>query len=384
MNNLIRYSLCNDLKIQYFGGKISILPQKNIFSLNLKTGNVKTDIPNEQLKVLEEKADDLLFDNIKYKDAFEKFKFGITTKGVSDVNLNISLNERSCNMVFSNGIYTTFTQKVGRMALCKNGAIKYLDFSFSKDDLNICDVLSNTFNMINEQFKDERVVRSFSPTEVSNMIYILSPQAAAFFTHEVVGHIFEQDNWVDWKSKLDYNRAILPSCCTLVDDPTKVSYLKYGDYDDAGNKTHSTTIIKDGFFNEPVTLCRSAEYSQLPMPRMSNFSLLCNPNGRSFSKMCAAYKKYIVIEEISNGGFCSSTGDFFILSAKQFYVDSYGEKHNLSPSTYSGKINELCSNIIEVSNDIMSFIGICSKNRQNIFVRNAAPSIAVSGLSVLT
>lgn len=383
MNSLIRYSLSNDLRIQYFDGKVSVWPQKNTFSMDLKAGHVTTDIPRDELKQLNENSCELLADNSHYRDAFEVLQYSTPKHEYTDIHVNISINVRFCNMYFSNGVSSFYSQKVGRMAICEKGLIKYRDFALSDNHAAFCEILQNTYDDLMNQFREPNSMRTLPPEKLEGIVYILSPQAAAFFTHEVIGHIFEQDNWELTNNKIHPGQTVLPSCCNIVDDPLKSSYFKYGDYDDAGNKTRRSTIIKSGCFNECITLCRSAEYSQVPMPRMSNICLLSNPNGRSFSKMCTAYERYIVIEEISNGGLIPETGDFFVSCTKQYFVDSSGEKHNIFPTTYIGTVKELNKSIIEIGNDMMNFMGVCSKNRQNIFVSNSAPSIVASGLTVM-
>lgn len=383
MNSLIRYSSCNDIKILYSDGKVSALPQKHVFSLEMDTGVVTTDIPLGVSKRLKEFPNAFLLDKIHCNNAFETLSDSLKESESTDIHINISLNVRLCNMLFSNGNSTFFSQNVGRMAACKQGSVKYIDFSFSEDESALYQLLKNAYDTISKQFNNQLFVHSSFPIEVGAGLYILTPQAAAYFMHEVLGHIFEQDNWKNINNLLYLNKKILPEYCTLVDDPLQSSYCKYGKYDDGGNRICQTTIIKDGFFNECITLHRSAEYTQLPIPRMSNVCLLNNPNGRSFSEMCTVYNNYIVIEEITNGGVLPETGDFFISCAKQYYVDSNGGKYSISPATYCGKVKDLCNRIIEVGNDGMTFLGICSKKRQNLFVSNSAPSMVVSGLTML-
>lgn len=383
MNTLIRYSSCNDLKILFSDGKMSVLPQKQIFSLEMDTGFVTTDLPFDVLMHLKKIPYAFLADSLHYNDVIKTFWDDFKVCKSSDININISLNARLCNTFFSNGNTTFFTQNVGRMAACKQGIVKYVDFSLSEDESNLYEILKKAYVMISNQLNNQPSVYSSFPIELGTELYILAPQAAAFFMHEILGHIFELDNWENINNILCLNKEILPTCCTLIDNPLQSIYFRYGEYDDGGKRIHPTTIIKNGFFNECITLHRSAEYSQLPIPRMSNICLLNNPKGRNLSEMCAAYKNYVLIEEITNGGLVPETGDFFILCAKQYYVDSNGEKHSINPATYCGKVKELCNRIIEVGNDMMNFIGICSKNRQNIFVSNSAPSMVVLGLTML-
>ena len=99
--------------------------------------------------------------------------------------------------------------------------------------------------------------------------------------------------------------------------------------------------------------------------------------------MKASYKDYVVIEEISNGGINPYTGDFFISCTSQYYGNSNGEENRLAPCTYYGKVHDLNRKIIEIGSDFSSFIGICSKSRQSLFVSSGAPSIVISPLNIV-
>lgn len=385
MEELTRYCQSTEMLVQYSDGRLSYLPKLHQFAVNLKTGSIAMTKSLSKSATLQG-GGLVMFDSAWLSSYVQKIagcldKLKKRTQG--DIHINMTLNLRFCDMSFSNGIRTHYSQRVGRLAVCSNGEIKHSDFGFTSNFQELYYTIEQSYLAMTRSLMAGSKQLAMSPPNELNRILILKPQAAAYFIHEIVGHIFEYDNWNIKEYELDTNQRFLPKGCNIIDDPINSTYLAYGEHDDVGKKTEIVTVIEDGYFKNHISMCRSAEYTQQPLYRMSNFSLAGNPLGRSFLEMKASYKDYVVIEEISNGGINPYTGDFFISCTSQYYGNSNGEENRLAPCTYYGKVHDLNRKIIEIGSDFSSFIGICSKSRQSLFVSSGAPSIVISPLNIV-
>ena len=386
MEELTRYSTFSSMLVQYSDGRVSFLPRLQQFSVNLSTGSVSSGIPRN--------AYDLLYKNISpepvnvpdYRNCLEEVSDSLHSRQQGSrhsFHVSIILKMKDCRFMFSNGISSCYSHRAGRIAVSESGRIVYKDFGIPDDLQQLRSTLLEAYDELVVRLAEDSADPVATADGPSADLYLLTPQAAAFFIHEVIGHTLEQDNWNNKKFELPPDRPFLPSFCSLVDDPAGSPFFRYGDYDDAGNRIRRTEAVVSGQYHSGITLLRCSDYTHLPIPRMSCFSLLDNPAGRSFEDMCSAYDSYTVIEEIANGGVNPFTGDFFISASRQRYTDKNHNRRRLPPATYCGKVPDLCGRILEIGNDSSPFLGTCSKGNQHLYVCSAAPGMAITGFHTL-
>ncbi len=381
---MIRYSEWNDLVIGYINNKFSYLPKKHAIGINLDTCEIVDELPRELINRVKA-IDEFKLENIgtSIRDGLECFKKEIDEKE-SRYFVNVNLNIRDCKIAFSDGKVTNYYHSVGRVALCRKGDIYYRDVGIQNDGKKLGEELIKVYYSMLEADN----VTMKSPSSIQNVdnaenIYIMSSQATAFFVHELIGHMFEKDNWSNNISLFKQQNKILPSYCNVIDSPDESEFLKYGKYDDVGNEIREIRLINEGYINDIIDTMRSAEYSQLPIYRMVNLHMLANPNGDKLADMVAKYKKCIVIEEVVNGGINTFSGDFFLLCGKLYYSGECNAREYLKPVTVYGNIRDITNNVIEVGCDFGSHIGICSKKGQNLYVNTGAPSMVISSLKYI-
>ncbi len=385
MSELIRHSLLDNVLIQCMDGKVSFQAKTQQLSLNLETGSISIGFPLKRDSFDSEL--NLRSDYyIKLKTETEKVAeelFSLQNELNGKAHIQMVLNIKHAKMRFSDGSTSTYNQNVGRVAACYNGDVRFYDFGVAADYTKLSELAMHAYKSISAAYVTD-AQNAIGLNSISKpIVFILKPPAAAYFMHEVLGHVIEQDNWLTQHIFLNPNKRVLPEGCEIIDDPQNSEFLSYGEFDDAGNRTRKTTVISDGFICEQISLMRSAEYTQRALNRMSSFSLYNRHEGRNFTEMLDDYKRCVVIEEVSNGGVNPYTGDFFITGYRQHFVDNT-EKHQLVPCTYYGKIGDLCDKIVEIGGDYASFIGVCSKKQQNLFVNNGSPSIVLSSFDVLS
>lgn len=385
MSELIRNSFSENMIIQCIDEKTSFFCKKHQLSLNLNTGGISVNVPTNIIKKIKSLVlNDKEAGNLKTEtEKTASILAGLRNELDGSAHFKLTLNLKHVGLYFSNGALSQYNQAIGRLALCHNGDVRFCDFGVDADYSMLDKLVLAAYNKISPK----KCANSHSGVRYDSIpkpaVFILKPQAASFFVHEVLGHVLEQDNWDTQHSLINVQKRVLPAGCEVVDDPINSKFLSYGTFDDSGNETKRTTVISDGFICERISLMRSAEYTQIPQNRMSSFSLFNRHKGRSFDEILNDHKRCVIIEEISNGGLNPHTGDYFISSSKQYYCGSDAQEQVLLPCTYLGRIGDLCDSIIEVGGDYTSSIGICSKKQQNLFVNNGSPSIALSQLEVL-
>lgn len=119
-----------------------------------------------------------------------------------------------------------------------------------------------------------------------NKYFVFSSAAAASLSHELLGHIFEKDNFLNYNySKLISNIERLK--LTILDDPTILGANGYYIYDDAFNKGNLVKIMDKGIFSGNLiggsvnnqlinNSLRREKYSDKLYPRTSNLIVSTN------------------------------------------------------------------------------------------------------------
>ncbi len=382
MEQHMRYSFGQSILARYSEGRLSFLPGIQQFSVDLSTGAVSTGLPGSAYSLLTGSEVFQSGSEEGFRESAGELAGLLREKqqAAPEIRVSLNLNIRRCSFMFSDGVSSFYRLRAGRIALSSSGRIVYRDFGFSENGQDLATAVLDAYTCLAGQLSGEEPCPLAAGPDLSADTFILPPQAASFFVHEVVGHMLETDIWKARKFSIPEDRPFLPGFCSLVDDPAKAGYFAYGDYDDAGNRIQRTEAVVSGTFRECVSLQRSAEYSHLPLPRMSCFTLLDNPAGRDFGRMCESYDRYIVPEEISSGGVNPFTGDFFISAARQYLIDEKHTRVELPPSIYCGSVADLCARILEIGNDSSVFLGTCTKEDQHLYVCNSAPSMVITGL----
>ena len=213
-------------------------------------------------------------------------------------------------------------------------------------------------------------------------VFILMPQAAGFFIHEILGHLLERDLTFAYKpiySMKDYGKQLLPKNVSLYDNPFNLQGINFGIYDDMGNKLTKKCLIKDGVFLDMITSLRSDSYYKQPECRMYN---LCLSGGLSDSEeILRKYPDGILIEDIIAGGVNPYNGEFLLYCNRALYRENHEIKGRISNLCIRGSAYSMRDYIIEIGNNTHNFIGYCSKHKQTIPVGNQTPTLVLYNIS---
>lgn len=298
------------------------------------------------------------------------------------MKLYVTMNFRDCDICFANGKKTFPGHSIGRIAILHNGTMQYRDFACvaNINQLRIC---------LEQHFWDLKTEceRSETPSEQLDepTLLVFRQKAAAFLVHEVIGHLMEKDQFEQFSSifpdKVNIGHKIFPKEFNIYDDPYSTLGLRFGQFDDNGQIMKKRHVIKDGRINELIETYRSATYYDEPLYRMCNLYLDSNQEGRSYSEIIQSFHADAVeIEEIIAGGVDPYTGQYFVCTGLRKIIREGKYIAMLHPCTYSGNIYEFANKVVEVGCDFASFMGMCTKNGQSVYVGSGAPTLVLSDI----
>lgn len=209
-------------------------------------------------------------------------------------------------------------------------------------------------------------------------VFILLPQAAGFFIHEILGHLLEKDLTFSSKpvySIKDYGKRVFSQNISLFDDPFDMQGINFGICDDLGYTLNKKCLIKDGIFIDMISSLRSDSYYKQPKCRMYNLCLSGGSIGSS--EILKRYPDGLLIEDIIAGEVNPYNGEFLLFCNRAYYREHQEIKGRISNFCIRGSAYNMGKYIIEVGKETSAFIGYCSKHLQTIPVGNKTPTLVL-------
>ncbi|HUV02760.1 MAG TPA: TldD/PmbA family protein [Desulfobacteria bacterium] len=226
---------------------------------------------------------------------------------------------------------------------------------------------------------------------------IMDHRLTGVFMHEALGHAAEADHVLYGESilkgKLDAEIAY--EGLTVADDPTIEASHGYYRYDDEGMRSSRTEIIKDGVLvsylhsretagrldAEPTANARAADYSDLPIVRMSN--TVIEEGDWQFDEMRAGIKFGIYAKGMRGGQVDTVKGEFQFSAEEAFLIENGTLTKRLKNVSLSGRTLDVLKSIDAVGNDKKrGTIGFCGKDGQDVPVSEYAPHVRVKKILV--
>ncbi|MBN1762434.1 MAG: TldD/PmbA family protein [Methanomicrobia archaeon] len=226
---------------------------------------------------------------------------------------------------------------------------------------------------------------------------IMDHRLTGVFMHEALGHAAEADHVLYGESilkgKLDAEIAY--EGLTVADDPTIEASHGYYRYDDEGMRSNRTEIIKDGVLAsylhsretagrldaEPTANARAADYSDLPIVRMSN--TVIEAGDWQFDEMRAGIKFGIYAKGMRGGQVDTVKGEFQFSAEEAFLIENGTLTKRLKNVSLSGRTLDVLQSIDAVGNDKKrGTIGFCGKDGQEVPVSEYAPHVRVKRILV--
>ncbi len=236
------------------------------------------------------------------------------------------------------------------------------------------------------------------PAPAGSMTVVLGSGWPGILLHEAVGHGLEGDFNRKGSSTFSGNigKRVAAKGVTVVDDGTIADRRGSLQMDDEGNPTQRNVLIEDGILKGylqdslnarlmgvPVTgNARRESYAHLPMPRMTNTTML---NGDKDVQEIISSVKHGLYAVNFGGGQVDITSGKFVFSTSEAYMIEDGKiTYPVKGATLIGNGPEALTRVSMIGNDMKldPGVGTCGKEGQSVPVGVGQPTLRIDGLTV--
>jgi len=236
------------------------------------------------------------------------------------------------------------------------------------------------------------------PAPAGNMTVVLGSGWPGILLHEAVGHGLEGDFNRKGSSTFSgrVGERVAAKGVTVVDDGTIAKRRGSLQMDDEGNPTQRTVLIEDGILmgylqdtlnarlmGVPVTgNARRESYAHLPMPRMTNTTML---NGdKSRDEIIASVKHGLYAANFGGGQVDITSGKFVFSTTEAYMIEDGKITYPVKGATLIGNGPEALTRVSMIGNDMAldPGVGTCGKEGQSVPVGVGQPTVRIDGLTV--
>lgn len=227
---------------------------------------------------------------------------------------------------------------------------------------------------------------------------VLAPGDSGILLHEAVGHGLEAD--FNRKNTSNYSgqvgQMVASELCTVVDDGTVVHSRGSINVDDEGSPGRYNVLIENGklvgymhdrlsarhFGIEPSGNGRRQSFRCMPMPRMTNTSLLAGPHDPA--EILASVKRGIYAKRFSGGQVNISNGDFVFSLTESYLIEDGKLTAPLKGVNLIGNGPDVLRRVDMLGNDFELSDGIwtCGKDGQSVPVGVGTPTVKIASITV--
>jgi TldD protein len=230
------------------------------------------------------------------------------------------------------------------------------------------------------------------------MPVVLGPADSAILLHEAVGHGLEAD--FNRKQTSNYSgqlgKLVASPLCTVVDDGTISNSRGAINVDDEGYPGQHNVLIENGllvgymhdrlsakhFGGQPTGNGRRESFRSMPLPRMTNTSLLGGKDNPE--DIIKSVKRGVYAKRFSGGQVNISNGDFVFSLSESYLIEDGVLTAPLKGVTLIGNGPEVLRRVDMVGADFELSDGIwtCGKDNQHVPVNVGTPTVRVASITV--
>jgi len=227
---------------------------------------------------------------------------------------------------------------------------------------------------------------------------VLGPADSGILLHEAIGHGLEAD--FNRKKTSNYSdsigKQVASSLCTVVDDGTVMHSRGSINVDDEGNQGKSNLLIENGtlvgymhdrlsakhFGVEPTGNGRRESFRSMPLPRMTNTSLL--PGVHSPEEIIRSVKKGVFAKRFSGGQVNISNGDFVFSLTEGYLIENGVVTAPLKGVNLIGNGPDALRQVTMLGTDYELSDGMwtCGKDGQSVPVGVGTPTVKIAKITV--
>ncbi|CAN5909019.1 metalloprotease TldD [soil metagenome] len=230
------------------------------------------------------------------------------------------------------------------------------------------------------------------------MPVVLGPADSGILLHEAVGHGLEAD--FNRKETSNYSgqigKQVASPLCTVVDDGTIMSSRGAINVDDEGYAGQRNVLIENGvlvgymhdrlsakhFGIKPTGNGRRESFHSMPMPRMTNTSLLGGKDNPE--DIIKSVKRGVYAKRFSGGQVNISNGDFLFSLTESYLIEDGKLTAPLKGVNLIGNGPEVLRRVDMLGSDFELSDGIwtCGKDGQSVPVNVGTPTVRISHMTV--
>jgi TldD protein len=235
------------------------------------------------------------------------------------------------------------------------------------------------FDKFMEDFKEAKLFINAPTIKPGKYITVLSPQATGIFAHESFGHKSEADFMLGDEAMLtewEIGKKVASSIVSIVDEGGFHNNTGYCPFDDEGNETQKTYLIKDGILTgrlhstetadilkEEITgNARSINFENEPIVRMTNTYF--EKGDLSFDELIAPIKEGYFIKKVTHG---SGMSTFTMASNRAYKIENGKLTDPVKINIITGTVFQTLHDIDGMTDEVEIISGItggCGKGSQ--------------------
>ena len=230
------------------------------------------------------------------------------------------------------------------------------------------------------------------------MPVVLGPGDSGILLHEAVGHGLEAD--FNRKQTSNYTgqlgKLVASSLCTVVDDGTISNSRGAINVDDEGYAGQNNVLIENGilvgymhdrlsakhFGGKPTGNVRRESFRSMPLPRMTNTSLLGGQDNPE--DIVKSVKRGIYAKRFSGGQVNITNGNFVFSLSESYLIENGVLTSPLKGVNLIGNGPEVLRRVDMLGSDFELSDGVwnCGKDGQSVPVNVGTPTIRIASITV--
>jgi TldD protein len=234
--------------------------------------------------------------------------------------------------------------------------------------------------------------------KAGEMEVVMSSGESGILLHEAIGHAFEADfnrkKTSIFSDKM--GKKIAEGFVNIYDDGTLMSERGSINFDDEGNPTERTYMVKDGNLNsylhdrisanfykvKPTGNGRREDFRNIPIPRMRSTVMENGPHKKE--EIIASVKNGIYVDSFSNGEVNIGAGDFTFFVKSGNLIENGKLTRPIKDINIIGNGPQALADIVMAADDskLSSGVWTCGKDGQGAPVSMGLPTVKIKKLVV--
>jgi TldD protein len=234
------------------------------------------------------------------------------------------------------------------------------------------------------------------PAPAGEMPVVVGPAGGGVLFHEACGHGLESDT-VGKEASIYRGRhgdAIGSTIVTGVDDSTEPGAWGSFSFDDEGTPAARTVLVEGGTLTgflydrywaarddaRPTANARRQSYAHVPIPRMTNTSIL--PGETDPEAIIADTRRGLYAKVLGGGQVNPATGDFVFGVAEGYLIEDGKISGPVRGANLIGSGVTILRAVDAVGSDFDARPGTCGKDGQGVPVTTGSPTLRISKMTV--